>query len=399
VGLEKEVHSKDEFLFEVFDIAVRHQSREVAVAIGNRLVAEGAASPAIYSELYDALWRLNKTSEAASVLEKGLSAFPTSHSILLKSARFAMAHHDYATASEKWILAHRAAPEAVECYLSGSVCLERINQIQDALDLIKTGIQRHPENTDLIRRSIEIDANIQNSDMRDILMCFESLGGAYQGCEFGNVQRHFGAEPLGLLRWAEMTPDNLLAALERGFEGVGEPENTILEPPRDDGDWMLKDARFGMTMHTFLLDEATEENRTRIFRLMCRRLRYLARKMLEDLTAGDKVFVYKISYENLCQNRLGRLHRALRMHGPSTLLYVRRSDPSHPPGTVIVEAPGLMVGYIERFAFDFGPHPKYLGPTPESWVPIVREAHRLSRDGCHEPLPQSSRLNIGMRNR
>jgi tetratricopeptide (TPR) repeat protein len=224
--LEKKVRSKDDFLINVFDIAVRHQSREVAVAIGNRLVAEGAASPAIYSELYDALWHLNKTSEAASILEKGLSAFPTSHSILLKSARFAMARQDYATASEKWILAHRAAPEAIECYLSGSVCLERTSHIQDALDLIKTGIQRHPENADLIRRSIEIDANIQNSDTRDILMCFESLGGTHQGCEFGNVQRHYGAEPLGLLRWAEMTPDNLMAALECGFEGVGDPENT-----------------------------------------------------------------------------------------------------------------------------------------------------------------------------
>jgi hypothetical protein len=187
-----------------------------------------------------------------------------------------------------------------------------------------------------------------------------------------------------------MGPDALIDALERRFEGVGDPEYTVLSPPWDGGDWMLKDTRFGMSMHTFLHDEDTEENRTRMFRAMCRRLRYLARKMLEDLAAGEKIFVYKITYDNLDRERLRRLLRALRNYGSSSLLYVRQSDAAHPPGTVIVEEDGLMVGFIERFSFEFGPSPKYLGAAPECWTPIVMEAHRLWRaGGCNAIHPSN----------
>ncbi len=144
---------------------------------------------------------------------------------------------------------------------------------------------------------------------------------------------------------------------------------------------MLKDTRFGMRMHTFLHDEDTEENRERLFRSMCRRLRYLARKMLEDLSVGEKVFVYKLSYENLDRDRLRQLHRAIRLHGASNLLYVRQWDDEHPPGTVILEEPGLMVGFIKRFSFEFGPDPQYLGAAPECWTPVVMAAYRLWRAG------------------
>jgi hypothetical protein len=294
-------------------------------------------------------------------------------------ARFDMAQRDYAGAAEKWHLVRRGSPDALEPYTSGSFCLEQVGDFNGAMEILEAGKQRHPGNAHLEERCREIRARLRASEMRDMLMSFESLGGRHEGCEFGNVQRHYGAEPLGLLRWADMGPDALISALERRFEGVGDPENTILSPPWDGGDWMLKDTRFGMSMHTFLHDEDTEENRDRIFRLMCRRLRFLARKILEDLAAAEKVFVYKLSYETLDRDRLLRLHQAVRMHGASTLLYVRQSNAEHPPGTVIVKAPGLMIGFIERFSFEFGPNPEYLGAAPECWTPVVTAAYRLWR--------------------
>jgi hypothetical protein len=112
--------------------------------------------------------------------------------------------------------------------------------------------------------------------------------------------------------------------------------------------------------------------------------------MLEDAAAGDKIFVYKITYEDLSQDRLLRLHRAIRKLGPATLLYVRRSDVTHPPGTVTIEAPGLMVGYIERFSYGPDPNPKYLGPATESWVAVVREAYRLWQVDRRDDLLQSA---------
>jgi hypothetical protein len=84
-------------------------------------------------------------------------------------------------------------------------------------------------------------------------MCFESLAGRYRGCEFGLVQRHYGIEPLGLLRWSNITPDNLAVALERRFEGVGSKQQTELRISTDGlNEYSTHDRRFGMAMHTFV---------------------------------------------------------------------------------------------------------------------------------------------------
>ena len=41
--------------------------------------------------------------------------------------------------------------------------------------------------------------------------------------------RHLGVEPLGLLRWADIDTDGLAEALESGFAGIGQPDQTALE--------------------------------------------------------------------------------------------------------------------------------------------------------------------------
>ena len=46
------------------------------------------------------------------------------------------------------------------------------------------------------------------SDLPTLLNSFESLG---DNCEFGFVQRKFGTEPAGLLRWAIASPAALVA--------------------------------------------------------------------------------------------------------------------------------------------------------------------------------------------
>ena len=78
---------------------------------------------------------------------------------------------------------------------------------------------------------------------RDLAMRFESLGGTGHGCEFGLFQRHFGAEPLGLLRWADLSHHLLTRALESRFDGVGLPENTIVFNPAGSDEWWTKDTR------------------------------------------------------------------------------------------------------------------------------------------------------------
>ena len=55
----------------------------------------------------------------------------------------------------------------------------------------------------------------------DLFLQFESMG---HNCEFGLVQRHFGAEPLGLLRWNAISVEDVILGIEQQFEGVGNPE-------------------------------------------------------------------------------------------------------------------------------------------------------------------------------
>jgi hypothetical protein len=67
----------------------------------------------------------------------------------------------------------------------------------------------------------------------------------------------------------------------------------------------------------------------------------------------------------------------MRSFGDNTLLYVRYSDAEHPNGTVEVEAPGLLIGYIDRFAV--GPSGETLGPNTDSWVDICQKAYQIWR--------------------
>ncbi len=188
------------------------------------------------------------------------------------------------------------------------------------------------------------------ADDAELVTRFESLGGTAQGCEFGLLQREAGAEPLGLLRWATMTADSLALALESGFEGVGTPAQTILDRftwPDGRQEYSTEDRRFLMRMHTWIdvADKPSEE----VLAMMCRRLIFLTRKLIETFAEAKKIFVFKTG-DRLCTlDEVRRIHRAMRRYGPATLLYVQPADPDHPPGSVDILDDGLLMAYIDRF--------------------------------------------------
>ena len=68
--------------------------------------------------------------------------------------------------------------------------------------------------------------HVEDESLRQLMLRFESIG---EDCEFGSVQRRYGAEPLGLLRWNDASYPALAAALEQDFAGCGEPETTMLD--------------------------------------------------------------------------------------------------------------------------------------------------------------------------
>jgi hypothetical protein len=86
-------------------------------------------------------------------------------------------------------------------------------------------------------------------DPRTLTLQFESLG---HNCEFGLFQRHLEAEPLGLLRFAGITLDNLLDGLRRGFADVGD-EIVVRTLPSNNGklEYMVYDDRYKLGLHSF----------------------------------------------------------------------------------------------------------------------------------------------------
>ena len=129
----------------------------------------------------------------------------------------------------------------------------------------------------------------QGEDVRQLMLNFESIG---SDCEFGTVQRRFGAEPLGLLRWSETTLDTLMAALAAKFDSLGDPAYTGLHvSPTLFKEIYLYDTRWYLLMNTFLYEG--EVALTALMPKLCRYVAYLRDRFLEDLAVGRKTIVFK----------------------------------------------------------------------------------------------------------
>jgi tetratricopeptide (TPR) repeat protein len=207
---------------------------------------------------------------------------------------------------------------------------------------------------------------------RGLMMHFESLGGSGHGPEFAAVQQHFGAKPDGLLAWADLGYDLLVGALESRFNGVGLEENTIVFAPDHSDEWWTKDKRYWMAMRSFIRTDHVDAGE--VAAEACQRLQSLRRKLIGDLEAGEKIFVFKNMHRNLDEAEINRLHAAIRAYGNPTLFYVRYADESHPAGTVAAAAPSLLIGYIDHFAYS--PDNEPIGPVDGSWLALCEQAYQ-----------------------
>ena len=179
-----------------------------------------------------------------------------------------------------------------------------------------------------------------------LMLGFESLG---DNCEFGLVQRHFGAEPIGLLRWAAIWVWELLDGLTDGFERLGDVDDFVLDVSTQY--YASRSVAYRMPISTYLPLGSADP--VALIPKIRRRLLFLRRKLLEDLASGEKIFVYK-SMDDLSDADALALHGALQRYGRNRFLGVRRADADNPPGTVRCLAPGLAIGHIARFGNEGG---------------------------------------------
>ncbi len=200
---------------------------------------------------------------------------------------------------------------------------------------------------------------------------FESLG---DNCEFGLMQRRCGSEPLSLLRFANTLLPNLLNGLEDGFFGLGEVEDLGFRlEGRSKAEYIIEEKRYGLVYHTFRYKGEIDE--AKFIESEGARLKFLVRKFAEDLRRGEKIFVCKRNLP-LSQEEVIPVLAALNLYGGNCLLWIVPADREHPPGSVHWVIPGLLKGYIDRFAPMDNAHDLSL----EVWLELCANAWEIRKD-------------------
>jgi hypothetical protein len=311
-----------------------------------------------------ALKQIEATVEAEAVLEQGMRISPGDPALAIEHAWCANVRNDWPEALRRWqSLAARfpatiAIQEGLVNARLGAASASGPRQIADKP--LPAAIAGAPDT------ARPLPAARERPDQ--LLGYFESLG---QNCELGLVQRYFGIEPLSLFRWVAISMRSLADALEDRLAGIGDPAQTVLgcSPGHE---YFVTDTKYQFTMHTFVQRETVKESQ--FLDQQCRRLVFLAARLLDELAANEKIFVF-FQGGPVDEAQLRRLHAALRRNAEVTLLNVRRWDATHPPGTVEWAGPGLLVGYIERFGNRID---GIWDIAYDSWLQICREAHRLA---------------------
>jgi hypothetical protein len=231
-----------------------------------------------------------------------------------------------------------------------------------------------PEGLDTEALKDAVQARIGQS-ARELMLSFESLG---HNCEFGIMQRHCGAEPLGLLRFVGITLQDLLRGLDCGFADVG--HDRWLRVFLHDGprrEFMVSDVRHNIGFHSFRFEDETTAERVRAEQ--GQQLRFFHRNFLEVLESGERLFVFQRPRQLLAAHMLPLL-TLLRSYGPNALLFVTEGG-EHPPGTVEQIGHGLYHGHTSRMA----PAENVGTGDLRAWLSICANALALWRDQMRQP--------------
>jgi hypothetical protein len=203
----------------------------------------------------------------------------------------------------------------------------------------------------------------------DLMHHFESLG---HNCEFGLMQRAAGAEPLGLLRFSGMSPQNLLRGIDAAFEGIDDPAHLRIDVGTDGSEYMIKNELYEAQFHTdqFVASARAEP----VAAKFARHLAYLRRQFEDVLGAASRVFIMHRPEARGSAYALPVLRR-LRRKGPNVLLYVTE-DRSIPAGTVVQERAHLYHGFIDTFAETSAMDRLNLG----AWLSLCANTYRMWRE-------------------
>jgi hypothetical protein len=215
------------------------------------------------------------------------------------------------------------------------------------------------------RPTLAVHAPQSELPPRELLSHFVSLGHC---CDFGALQRRFGADAPGLLRFAAIASSNLVRGLLNDFAGLGHYENITPYIPEGLHEVWIRERAYWFAYHSFIKpgtasDEQLKHREARLLPL-------LRAKLLEDLDDRDKIFILRRP-EKLTSFETLAVLTALRLHGDHTLLVLDQGTGAK-PGTVDILEPGIMLGHLDGA----------LGapPSPDTWLSICATAYKCKRE-------------------
>lgn len=378
-----------------------------------------------------ALWQSGRLDAAAAMAADAADRFPDDPNALAELAWIAVARSDWAEALRWWTLLRSAHAGRIDAIAGSGQALRMMGRPAEAEAMIAEALVRHPDAESLLVEAVwtavavddwtqaaarlETVRHAMNETSRfevhlgwvdarlrerrgamastatigrppgrdphpgsapvpgaaDLMLAFESLG---ERCDFGAVQRQFGADPLGLLRFAYSKLDALIAALEDRFAAIGTFEDTGFE--RYDEEIIIRMRKYGLIFHTFVQHTqlTTAEQLAAFHDQQRRRLRFLRNNLIADLESPRKIYVYSTD-ERTSDMDVARLFAALRAYGRNSLLYVRPSDACHPVGMVEQLVDGLFTGYFSGLTdFVSGAQPPF-----ELWHQLCEQTCLLAR--------------------
>lgn len=189
---------------------------------------------------------------------------------------------------------------------------------------------------------------------------FESLGA---NCEFGFLLQDRGNGETSLFKWAEVIGlEGLTRLLRNDFAGMFAYENVVPFNAQ-----MVLDRDHWIAWHSKIQAEAAdptqplsrmnsrfstpEPERRELWEDQNGKLQHFAGKLRAGLRSGVPIFVYKPRIQDtVSEADIAGLHDAMRTHGPNTLLAVTIAEMPDQVGTVRMVRPGLLRGYVDRFA-------------------------------------------------
>lgn len=324
---------------EVARIAEARGDFTAALAQWRRLTARRRPQPIWRAAEAQALMMLGRLDEAEAVLriaegevrERRAEEDLQARQVLVLRGRMLAARRDWPAAVAFWTAFQRRFPNSQQAW-------QHLGRAVENLAFQHTEARPRDAQVPLeAMASIEV---VADAAAHALLMEFDAMGA---GCEFGLVQRRYGAEPLSLLRWNAAPMSALLAAFENGLEGLGEPGNTVLFRSAN-GEYFIRDRRWGLAMHTWLFAGQVDE--AQLYERMCRRLGFLREKLLADLGRAEKVFLHHA--EVIEAEAFARLHALLRAHGPVSLLGVQPAYRRAQPGEVVQVGEDRFIGFVGR---------------------------------------------------